>query len=196
MTTAVCTPSAGGAAAASIERLIATWAPAGTVPVVGTSHDTSEFAGDALALWWKREGRDRYPGADRILILADCGGSNGHRAAAWKCALQEKLCDTFGLRVTVAHYPPGASKWNPIEHRLFSEVSKNWAGQPLTSYETMLKHIRTTKTRHGLSVRATFRRGSYPTGCKPSAERRSRVRLRPHSSLPAWNYTVTPARTL
>ena len=164
--------------------------------VVGTSHDTSEFAGDALALWWKREGRDRYPDADRILILADCGGSNGNRAVAWKCALQEKLCDTFGLRVTVAHYPPGASKWNPIEHRLFSEISKNWAGQPLTSYETMLKHIRTTKTRHGLSVTATFRRGSYPTGSKPSAERRSRVRLRLHSSLPAWNYTVTPRRRM
>ncbi len=164
--------------------------------VVGTSHDTSEFAGDALALWWKREGRDRYPDADRILILADCGGSNGNRAGAWKCALQEKLCDTFGLRVTVAHYPPGASKWNPIEHRLFSEISKNWAGHPLTSYETMLKYIRTTKTRHGLSVRATLRRGSYPTGRKPSAERISRLRLRPHSSLPAWNYTLTPPRTM
>ncbi len=161
--------------------------------VVGTSHDTSEFAGDALAIWWKREGRHRYPDAEKILILADCGGSNGYRTAAWKYALQKKLCDAFGLRVTVAHYPPGASKWNPIEHRLFSEISKNWAGEPLTSYETMLNYLRTTKTRHGLSVRATFRNGDYPTGCKPTAEQRSRVRLRPHSSLPAWNYTLTPA---
>ena len=108
--------------------------------VVGTSHDTSEFAGDALALWWKREGRNHYPDADRLLVLADCGGSNGNRTAAWKCALQNKLCDAFGLRVTVAHYPPGASKWNPIEHRLFSEVSRNWAAQPLVSYETMQLH--------------------------------------------------------
>jgi hypothetical protein len=164
--------------------------------VVGTSHDTSQFAGDALALWWKREGRNRYPHANRILLLADCGGSNGNRVRAWKCALQEKLCDAFGLRVTVAHYPPGASKWNPIEHRLFSAVSKNWAGQPLTSYETMLKYIRTTKTKHGLSVRATFIKRNYPTGQKPDADQISRLNHRPHRTLPAWNYTVAPAREM
>ena len=110
--------------------------------VIGMSHDTSDFGGDAVALWWNREGRGRYPNADRILILADCGGSNGNRTFAWKCALEEKLCDSFGLKVTLAHYPPGTSKWNPIEHRLFSEISKNWAGQPLTSYETMLMNVR------------------------------------------------------
>ncbi|MGH7164423.1 MAG: ISAzo13 family transposase [Nitrospiraceae bacterium] len=163
---------------------------------VCTSHDTSEFAGDALALWWNQEGRDRYPHANRILILADCGGSNGNRVAAWKCALQEKLCDAFGLSVTVAHYPPGASKWNPIEHRLFSEVSKNWAGHPLTSYETMLKYIRTTETKHGLSVRATLLKRTYPTGRKPAAEQLSRLNLRPQRTLPAWNYTVAPAREM
>ena len=164
--------------------------------VVGTSHDTSQFAGDAIALWWKREGRNRYPLADCILLLADCGGSNGNRVAAWKCALQDKLCNAFGLRVTVAHYPPGASKWNPIEHRLFSEVSKNWAGQPLTSYETMLKYIRTTKTQHGLSVRATLLNRNYPTGQKPDGDQISRLNYRPHRTLPAWNYTVAPAREM
>jgi len=154
---------------------------------VGTSHDTSEFAGDALALWWQREGANRYPHADRILILADCGGSNGNRVAAWKCALQEKLCDALGLQVTVAHYPSGASKWNPIEHRLFSEISKNWAGQPLTSYETMLKYIRTTKTQHGLSVRATILKRNYATGHKHNAQQLSRLNVRRHRTLPAWN---------
>ena len=164
--------------------------------VVGTSHNTAEFAGDALALWWKREGSNRYPQADRILILADCGGSNGNRLAAWKCALQEKLCDAFGLSVTVAHYPPGASKWNPIEHRLFSEISKNWAGHPLASYETMLKYIRTTRTKRGLSVRATLLKGNYPTGKKPAPDQMSRLNLRPHRALPAWNYTLAPAREM
>jgi len=161
--------------------------------VVGTSRDTSQFAGDALALWWKREGRNRYPDVHRLLVLADCGGSNGNRVAAWKCALQDKLCDPFGLHVTVAHYPPGASKWNPIEHRLFSEISKNWAAQPLTSYETMLNYIRTTKTQRGLRVRATLLKRTYLTGQKPDASQISRLRLRPHRALPAWNYTVAPA---
>ena len=164
--------------------------------VVGTSHETADFAGDALALWWNREGRDRYPNADHILILADCGGSNGNRTAAWKCALQEKLCNSFGLKATLAHYPPGASKWNPIEHRLFSEVSKNWAGQPLTSYETMLKYIRTTKTKRGLAVGATLLKGDYPTRQKPVPERIARVKLRPNRTLPAWNYTIAPARPM
>lgn len=159
---------------------------------VGTSHDTSEFAGDALARWWNYEGRDRYPDADRILILADCGGSNGNRVAAWKCALQEKLCDPFKLKATVSHYPLGASKWNPIEHRLFSEVSKNWAGHPLTSYETMVKYIRTTKTKRGLAVRATLLKGDYPTGQKPAAEQVSRLNLCLNRTLPAWNYTLSP----
>jgi hypothetical protein len=164
--------------------------------VVGTSHDTPEFAGDALARWWNLEGRTRYPEADRILILADCGGSNGNRVAAWKCALQEKLCNPFHLKATVAHYPPGTSKWNPIEHRLFSQVSKNWAGQPLTSYETMLKYIRTTKTKSGLAVRASFLRGDYATGQKPAAEQIARINLSPNRTLPAWNYTLAPAREM
>jgi hypothetical protein len=164
--------------------------------VVGTSRDTSQFAGDALALWWKREGSNRYPDADRLLILADCGGSNSNRVTAWKCALQHKLCDAFGLRVTVAHYPPGTSKWNPIEHRLFSEISKNWAAQPLTSYQTMLNYIRTTKTKRGLRVRATLLKRNYLTGQKPDAGQISRLRLQPHRARPAWNYTVARAREM
>jgi DDE family transposase len=164
--------------------------------VVGTSRDTSQFAGDALALWWKREGGNRYPDADRLLILADCGGSNSNRVPAWKCALQQKLCDAFGLRVTVAHYPPGTSKWNPIEHRLFSEISKNWAAQPLTSYQTMLNYIRTTKTKRGLRVRATLLKRDYLTGQKPDADQISRLRLRRHRALPAWNYTLAPAQQM
>jgi hypothetical protein len=164
--------------------------------VVGTSHDTSDFAGDAIALWWTREGRDRYPEAHRILILADCGGSNGNRTVAWKCALKEKLCNSFGLEVTVAHYPPGTSKWNPIEHRLFSEVSKNWAGHPLTNYETMLNYIRTTKTKRGLLVRATLLKGDYPTRQKPAPERIAQLKLRPGRTLPAWNYTIAPPRAM
>jgi len=164
--------------------------------VVGTSRDTSQFAGDALAVWWKREGGYRYPDADRLLILADCGGSNSNRVPAWKCALQQKLCDAFGLRVTVAHYPPGTSKWNPIEHRLFSEISKNWSAQPLTSYQTMLNYIRTTKTKSGLRVRATLLKRDYLTGQKPDADQISRLRLRRHRALPAWNYTLAPAQQM
>jgi hypothetical protein len=163
---------------------------------VGTSHDTADFAGDALGRWWKRDGFNRYPQAKRILILADCGGSNGNRTAAWKCALQAKLCDDFGLAVTVSHYPPGTSKWNPIEHRLFSEVSKNWAGHPLASYETMLKYMRTTRTQQGLSVTATLLKGDYPTGHKPAANEISRLNVRRHRTLPAWNYTLRPAREM
>jgi hypothetical protein len=159
---------------------------------VGVSHDTAAFAADSLAVWWKREGRYRYPNADRLLILADCGGGNGARTAAWKCALQTELCDPFGLAVTVCHYPPGASKWNPIEHRLFGEISKNWAGKPLISYEIMLKYLRTTTTKTGLSVRATLLTGDYPTGQKPSAEEITRLKLQPHTSLPKLNYTLSP----
>lgn len=164
--------------------------------VVGTSRDTSQFAGDALFHWWQHEGARRYPGADRILILADCGGSNGNRVRAWKCALQDQLCEAFGLRVTVAHYPPGASKWNPIEHRLFSEISKNWAGQPLRSYETMLNYIRTTTTKTGLRVRATLLKRTYLTGQKPDADEIARLRLRSNRTLPAWNYSLVPARNM
>ncbi len=160
---------------------------------VGVSHDTPEFAVRALVTWWARAGRLRYPQADHLLILADNGGSNGSRPRAWKIELQTRLCDRFNLSVTVCHFPPGTSKWNPIEHRLFSEISKNWAGHPLDSYETILNHICTTKTKTGLRVRATLDRRYYPTGRKITADDMAVLHLKPHRTLPLWNYTLNPA---
>ena len=159
---------------------------------VGQSHETSAFAVDALRRWWKRDGQRAYPDARRLLVLADGGGSNGPRRRAWKHSLQTKFVDVLGVTVTVCHYPPGASKWNPIEHRLFSEVSKNWAGIPLKDYETMLNYIRTTRTKTGLRVKATLLRGEYPTGIKISDAEMKAVNLRPHRILPSWNYTLSP----
>jgi hypothetical protein len=163
--------------------------------VVGISHDTADFAVDALVDWWRRHGCRRYPAAKRLLILADNGGGNGSRNRAWKHRLQTRLADPFGLSVTVCHYPPGASKWNPIEHRLFSEVTKNWAGEPLRSYELVLNYIRTTTTKTGLRTTATLNRGDYPTKVKISDGQLRTVRLRPHSVLPQWNYTISPSPT-
>ena len=162
---------------------------------IGTSHDTPAFAVTALAQWWTSTGRTRYPHSKRLLILADCGGSNGYRTRAWKYELQTRFCDPFKLSVTVCHYSPGTSKWNPIEHRLFSEISKNWAGQPLESYETVLKFVRTTKTEAGLVVNATLLDGDYPTGIKLPQAQMNRVNLRQHRVLPMWNYTLVPARS-
>jgi Rhodopirellula transposase DDE domain len=160
---------------------------------LGISHDTPEFAVDAVAQWWSREGRERYPRADELLILADNGGSNGSRVRAWKHALQTKLCDRFDCAVTVCHYPPGTSKWNPIEHRLFSEISKNWAGRPLETYDVALKYIRTTRTTPGLRVRATLVRREYAIGATIDDSTMAEINLNPHSVLPAWNYTIGPS---
>jgi hypothetical protein len=135
---------------------------------VGISNDTPEFAVGAIARWWKQEGKIAYPKAAECLILADCGGSNGCRCRAWKLNLQQSLCDRFGLTVTVCHYPPGCSKWNPIERRLFSQISINWAGKPLKTLGIMLGYIRGTTTSTGLKVKAyldenTYRRGQMVT---------------------------------
>ena len=162
---------------------------------VGTSHDTPAFSVTALAQWWIGAGRRRYSQNKRLLILADCGGSNGSRTRAWKYELQTRFCDRFGLTVTVCHYPPGTSKWNPIEHRLFSEISKNWAGQPLESYETVLNYLRPPKTEAGLVVNATLLDGDYPTGINISQAQMDRVNLRLHKTLPMWNYTLVPIRS-
>jgi len=135
--------------------------------LVGTSHDTAEFAVDALVDWWRGEGRRRYPQAAQLLILADSGGSNAARSRLWKYALQERLVDAFQLAVTVCHYPTGASKWNPIEHRLFSEMSKHCAGLPFTDYATMVERIAGTRTRTGLRVRCALSLKNYPTEVKP-----------------------------
>lgn len=162
---------------------------------VGQSHDTAAFAVDALVCWWRGEGRRRYPAASQLLVLADSGGSNNCRHWGWKYNLQKKLCDRFGLTITVCHYPPGSSKWNPIEHRLFSQISKNWAGCPLDSYETVLNHIRTTKTKTGLAVTACRMEGNYPLKIKTSKEAIAALNLQPHDALPQWNYTISPSKT-
>jgi hypothetical protein len=159
---------------------------------VGTSHDTPQFAAEAISQWWHREGRRRYPHATQLLILADSGGSNGYRCRAWKWALQKQLVDRYQLRVTVGHYPPGASKWNPIEHRLFSEISKHWAGKPLDSHSTMLKEIRETRTRTGLKVKSYLVTKQYPSGVKISDEMMRQVRIQMHTAMPQWNYTLVP----
>jgi DDE family transposase len=159
---------------------------------VGVSHDTPAFAARAIARWWQHDGRARYPQSRRLLLLGDTGGSNGYRCRAWKTELQSQLADGFGLTLTVAHYPTGASKWNPIEHRLFSEISKNWAGEPLDSYQKILRFIRSTRTESGLSVTAHLDRRHYPTGVEPTPAQLHALRLQPGDVLPKWNYTLSP----
>ena len=163
----------------------------GTV-VVGTSHDTPYFAVDCLAFWWRTVSQLRYPAATQLTVLADCGGSNGYRPRAWKHGLQYRFCNPHGLSVRVVHYPPGQSKYNPIEHRLFSEISKNWAGCPLVSYETILNYIATTNTVTGLVVGSHFVNDDYPTGIKITKQQVDALNLARHASLPAWNYTISP----
>jgi Rhodopirellula transposase DDE domain len=163
----------------------------GTV-VVGTSADTPEFAVEAIARWWDGEGVSTYPGASQLLILADAGGSNGYRPRAWKEQLQEQLCDERGLTVVVCHYPTGCSKWNPIEHRLFSQISINWAGKPLRTWETVLGYLRDTTTTTGLEVKALFQDKAYEAGRSVSNEAMQTLNLEHHAICPQWNYTLRP----
>jgi len=160
--------------------------------VVGISHDTPAFAAHAISHWWHQEGSTRYSGSRQLLILADTGGSNSCRCHAWKTELQSQLVNSFALAVTVAHYPTGASKWNPIEHRLFSEVSRNWAGEPLDSYQKILNYARTTQTQTGLRVTTYLDRRHYPCGLKPMPDQIASLRLQRHETLPEWNYTIKP----
>ena len=159
---------------------------------VGISHETSAFAVASICRWWSREGRLRYPNSQHLLILADTGGSNSATRGAWKDQLQQRLCDRLGLTVTVAHYPTGASKYNPIERRLFSQISKNWAAEPLTDYNKILGLIRSTTTTTGLKVRAYLDTKDYPLKVKPSAQRLRQLRITRHKILPKWNYTIAP----
>lgn len=159
---------------------------------VGTAAETPEFAVDSLVAWWCDIGKARYPNKTELVIFADGGGANGYRARAWKFYLQERLCDPHQLTVTVAHYPSGASKWNPIEHRMFSEISKNWAGRPLDTYETVLNNIRTTTTSKGLSVVAELVTKAYEKGIEISDEQMERLNLERPDRLPKWNYTLKP----
>jgi hypothetical protein len=157
-----------------------------------TSHDTPELAAESVARWWKDYGASRYANSKKLLLLVDAGGSNGYRLRLWKFKLFEEVAAKLGLTVTVCHYPPGKSKWNPIEHRLFSEISKNWKGTPLRSFETVLKYTRRTTTTTGLTVRARLVTKSYQTGKSVTDEDFERILLKPHRVLPAWNYTIAP----
>ena len=159
---------------------------------VGISNNTSEFVVNCLESWWRLHGRSTYPQADRLLILADGGGANGYNLRAWKNDLQDKLCDAFGLTVTISHYPPGCSKWNPIEYRLFSHISINWAGQPLRSLAVMLAFIRGTKTTTGLVVEAQLDEKIYRKGRKVSKRQFEELGLSAHDVCPLWNYTFSP----
>lgn len=159
---------------------------------VGQSVDTPRFAVDALARWWRSEGQPAYPAATELLVLADGGGSNSARSRVWKQQLQAQLCDGLGLTVTVCHYPPGCSKWNPIEHRLFGPISLNWAGQPLRDWETVLGHLRATTTTTGLVVTADLLAGAYPTGERVGDAEWDQLLVHRHAVCPAWNYTPRP----
>jgi len=158
---------------------------------VGISADTSEFAVEAIRRWWNAMGYERYSHASELLITADCGGSNGYRTRLWKLELQ-RLADELGIPVTVCHFPPGTSKWNKIEHRLFSFITINWRGKPLRSYQTVVKLIAGTTTRTGLNVQCELDPYEYEKGRKVSDAEMETVDLRPHKFHGEWNYTIHP----
>jgi transposase len=158
---------------------------------VGCDHDTAEFAVETIHRWWRTMGQPRYPGATELLITADCGGSNGYRTRLWKLALQ-RFADETGLIVTVAHLPPGTSKWNKIEHRLFSHITQNWRGRPLVTHETVVQLIGRTTTTTGLTVRAELDQNSYPKGVNVSDEEIASLNLRRDNFQGDWNYTLSP----
>jgi len=158
---------------------------------VGTNHETAEFAVESLRWWWRRYGRRWYPKGTEWLVCADGGGGNGVKRRGWKYHLSE-LTEELGIPVTVCHYPPGTSKWNKIEHRMFSHISMNWQGQPLESYETVVSLIAGTKTRTGLRVGARLDRKEYQKGEKISDALMQQIRLEPHKTCPQWNYTIRP----
>lgn len=159
--------------------------------VVGTSSETGAFAVAAIRCWWLHVGRHAYPQARRLAIEADSGGANGNRRWDWKVGLQ-RLADEFDLTITVGHFPAAASKWNPIEHRMFNLISANWAGEPLVSYETVLKFIRSTRSTTGFRCRACLDRTMYAIQVKVPKEEQASVNLSRHAVLPKWNYTIRP----
>jgi len=158
---------------------------------VGTDHDTSAFAVESIRRWWSMMGREAYPDARQLLITADSGGSNGSRVRLWKLELQ-KLADETGLEISVCHFPPGTSKWNRIEHRLFSFITKNWRGKPLVSHEVIVNLIAATTTRTGLRVQSQLDTGKYPKGIKVSKQEFATIQLRPDTFHGEWNYTIMP----
>jgi hypothetical protein len=160
---------------------------------VGTDHDTGAFAVASIRGWWRAEGKRLYPKARRLLITADGGGSNGYRLRQWKMELQ-RLADGNGLTITVCHFPPGTSKWNKVEHRLFSFISSNWRGEPLRDYETIVQLIAGTTTAQGLTVSCRLDRRRYATGKKVSDEEFATLNLMPHAFRGEWNYSIRPRR--
>lgn len=160
---------------------------------VGTDHDTAAFAVASIRGWWRSAGRRLYPDTTRLTITADGGGSNGYRLRLWKIELQ-KLADQTGLEIVVCHFPPGTSKWNKVEHRLFSFISSNWRGEPLADYQTIVSLIARTTTATGLTVQCRLDRRRYATGRKVSDDELARVNIVPHAFHGEWNYTIRPAR--
>ena len=158
---------------------------------VGVDHDTAAFAVAAIRQWWQRLGQPTYPRARELLVVADGGGSNGSRNRLWKWALQQ-FADEAGLKVTVCHFPPGTSKWNKIEHRLFCHISQNWRGRPLVSLQVIVSLIGTTKTETGLTVHAALDSNAYPTGVKVTKEQYATINVHQASFHGDWNYTITP----
>jgi hypothetical protein len=161
---------------------------------VGVTHETAEFAVESIRRWWLMDGRRHYRLARRLLICADCGGGNSNRQRAWKVHLQE-LSDETGLPITVCHYPPGTSKWNKIEHRLFSFISLNWKGKPLINFETVVNLIGGTRTKTGLKVKAILDTNQYETGVELSRKDMDQLHLTRHKTHPDWNYTLSPRAT-
>jgi transposase len=158
---------------------------------VGIDHDTAEFAANTIQRWWKQMGRKRFPRAKELLITADSGGSNSARSRLWKVALQE-LADETGLKLTVCHFPPGTSKWNKIEHRLFSFITLNWRGKPLVSVEAIVELIGNTTTREGLQVKTAIDPKQYKAGIKVSDQQLAQVCFQPHEFHGDWNYSIAP----
>jgi len=160
---------------------------------VGTDHDTGAFAVASIRGWWRSEGQQLYPRARRLLITADGGGSNGYRLRVWKLELQ-KLADATTLAIEVCHFPPGTSKWNKVEHRLFSFISSNWRGEPLRDYETIVRLIAGTTTAKGLAVSCRLDRRKYPAGRKVTDEEMKTIRMTPQALHGEWNYVIRPRR--
>jgi hypothetical protein len=160
---------------------------------VGITHDTAEFAVESIRRWWSRMGRRVYPGARAVLVTADSGGSNGSRSRLWKVCLQE-LADELGLKIRVCHSPPGTSKWNKIEHRMFCQITEDWRGRPLVSHEVVVNLIGSTRTRTGLRIQAELDTTSYETGVKVTNKELGEVRLKKDKFHGEWNYTRLPHR--
>jgi len=158
---------------------------------IGIDHNTAQFAAETLRRWWCEMGAPLYPDADRLLVTADAGGSNGYRCRLWKVAVQQ-LADTIGLRITVCHFPPGTSKWNKIEHRMFCHITKNWRGKPLYSRAVVVNLIASTKTKTGLHIQAELDTNAYETGIEVSDEELAAIRIKKETFHGEWNYTISP----